>query len=110
MPVTSLRSHQPFASDALAAAERAMPLAPSVTLAPGLSVVPQLAIPADWKKRGASAAKNEGGAVLVSRKLVPQVQRSIMLVRRLQRELSPVAQLVWDLIADEAASRQENLD
>lgn len=41
MPVTSLRSHQPFASDALAAAERAMPLAPSVTLAPGLSVVPQ---------------------------------------------------------------------
>lgn len=73
----------------------------------GLSVVPQLAIPADWKKRGASSAKNEGGAVLVSRKLVPQVQRSIMLVRRQQRELSPVAHGVWDLIASEAAQRLE---
>ena len=76
----------------------------------GLSVVPQLAVPAEWKKRAATTGKAGEEAALVSRKLVPQVQRSIMLVRRLQRELSPVAQLVWDLIADEAASRQENLD
>lgn len=75
----------------------------------GLSVVPQLAVPAEWKKRAATTGKAGKEAVLVSRRLVPQVQRSIMLVRRLQRELSPVAQLVWDLIADEAASRQENL-
>ena len=73
----------------------------------GLSVVPQLAIPDDWKKRAATPAKAAGEAVLVSRKLVPQVQRSIMLVRRLQRELSPVAHGVWDLIADEARQRLE---
>ena len=75
----------------------------------GLSVVPQLAVPEAWKKRAASN-KAVAEAALVSRRLVPQVQRSIMLVRRLQRELSPVAQLVWDLIADEASCRQENLD
>jgi DNA-binding transcriptional LysR family regulator len=73
----------------------------------GLSVVPQLAIPNDWKKRAATPTKAAGGAVLVSRKLVPQVQRSIMLVRRQQRELSPVAHGVWDLIADEARLRLE---
>lgn len=73
----------------------------------GLSVVPQLAIPDDWKKRAATPAKAAGEAVLVSRKLVPQVQRSIMLVRRQQRELSPVAHGVWDLIADEARQRLE---
>ena len=73
----------------------------------GLSVVPQLAIPNDWKKRAATPAKAAGEAVLVSRKLVPQVQRSIMLVRRQQRELSPVAHGVWDLIADEARQRLE---
>lgn len=73
----------------------------------GLSVVPQLAVPTEWKKRAATTGKASKEAVLVSRRLVPQVQRSIMLVRRLQRELSPVARLVWDLIADEAASRQE---
>ncbi|MDL5039117.1 LysR family transcriptional regulator [Comamonas sp. Y6] len=73
----------------------------------GLSVVPQLAIPNDWKKRAATPAKAASEAVLVSRKLVPQVQRSIMLVRRQQRELSPVAHGVWDLIADEARQRLE---
>ena len=73
----------------------------------GLSVVPQLAIPDDWKKRAATPAKAASAAVLVSRKLVPQVQRSIMLVRRQQRELSPVAHGVWDLIADEARQRLE---
>ena len=71
----------------------------------GLSVVPQLAIPAAWKRLAATAARSGEPAVLVSRKLVPQVERGIMLVRRQQRELSPVAHRVWELIADEAARR-----
>ena len=70
----------------------------------GLSVVPQLAIPTDWRSRPASSARKTG-AELVSRRLVPQVQRGIMLVRRQQRELSPVAHGVWDLIANEALQR-----
>ena len=70
----------------------------------GLSVVPQLAIPADWRSRSASSVRKTG-AELVSRRLVPQVQRGIMLVRRQQRELSPVAHGVWDLIANEALQR-----
>ena len=77
-----------------------------VQLGLGLSVVPQLAIPAAWNQRAATPAKAPDEAVLVSRKLVPQVQRGIMLARRQQRELSPVAQLVWDLIAEEAAGSQ----
>ena len=67
----------------------------------GLSVVPRLAIPAAWAARTATTAA-AGSAALVSRPLVPKVQRSIMLVKRQQRELSPVAHLVWDLIAAEA--------
>ena len=67
----------------------------------GLSVVPRLAIPAAWAARAATTAA-AGSAALVSRPLVPKVQRSIMLVKRQQRELSPVAHLVWDLIAEEA--------
>ena len=74
----------------------------------GLSVVPQLAIPADWKHRADTPARAASDAVLVSRKLVPQVQRRIMLVRRQQRELSPVAHGVWNLIASEAAQRLES--
>ena len=67
----------------------------------GLSVVPRLAIPVGWGKQAATPAKSVS-AVLLSRPLVPKVQRSIMLVKRQQRELSPVAHLVWDLIAAEA--------
>ena len=68
----------------------------------GLSVVPRLAIPVGWGKQAATSSKSAGSAVLLSRRLVPRVQRSIMLVKRQQRELSPVAHLVWDLIAAEA--------
>jgi len=67
----------------------------------GLSVVPRLAIPSAWAAQTATTAE-AGSAALVSRPLVPRVQRSIMLVKRQQRELSPVAHLVWDLIAAEA--------
>ena len=70
----------------------------------GLSVVPQLAIPAEWKNRPAVSPATDEHTTLVSRRLVPQVERSIMLVRRQQRELSPVAHKVWDLIAQEARS------
>lgn len=73
----------------------------------GLSVVPRLAIPVDWGKRSATAVKAAASAVLVSRRLLPKVQRSIMLVKRQQRELSPVAHLVWDLIAAEALSLRD---
>ena len=68
----------------------------------GLSVVPRLAIPMGWGKQAATPAKSGDSAVLLSRRLVPKVQRSIMLAKRQQRELSPVAHLVWDLIAAEA--------
>lgn len=68
----------------------------------GLSVVPRLAIPVGWGRQPATSAKSADGTMLVSRRLLPKVQRSIMLVKRQQRELSPVAHLVWDLIAAEA--------
>ncbi|WP_280192314.1 LysR family transcriptional regulator [Delftia sp. PS-11] len=67
----------------------------------GLSVVPELAVPPEW--RSAHADAGAPPYALASRALLPRVQRDIMLVRRRQRELSPVAQSVWDLVRGEAA-------
>ncbi|MFS4518346.1 LysR substrate-binding domain-containing protein, partial [Delftia tsuruhatensis] len=64
----------------------------------GLSVVPELAVPQAWR----IPASGDAPDALASRPLLPRVQRDIMLVRRRQRELSPVAQSVWDLIRGEA--------
>ncbi|MXN30901.1 LysR family transcriptional regulator [Delftia sp. CH05] len=66
----------------------------------GLSVVPELAVPQAWRAPASGAPTPDA---LASRPLLPRVQRDIMLVRRRQRELSPVAQSVWDLIRAEAA-------
>lgn len=71
----------------------------------GLSVVPQLAVPEDWLRRPAGPQGAHGAPVLVSRRLLPQVQRDIMLVRRQHRELAPMAQVVWQLIAEQARRR-----
>jgi len=37
------------------------------------------------------------------RPLVPNVQRAIMLIRRRNRELSPLAQRVWRMVRETAA-------
>lgn len=72
----------------------------------GVSVVPRLAVPPGWQTRAACTTPGEAGALLVSRPLVPVVQRDIMLVRRRHRALSPVAQRVWDLVAEQAQRLQ----
>ena len=59
----------------------------------GISVVPTLALP---------PAGLQG---LVVRPLQPRVERSIVLVRRANRALAPVAQLAWDLVRSVAAER-----
>lgn len=64
----------------------------------GVSVVPQLAVPIAWMQRMAHPQQSD----LVSRPLMPLVERSIMLVHRQYRALSPVAQRVWDMVATEA--------
>jgi DNA-binding transcriptional LysR family regulator len=59
----------------------------------GISVVPTLALP-------------PGGLPgLVVRPLRPQIDRSIVLVRRKHRALAPVAQLAWDLVRKVAGER-----
>lgn len=57
----------------------------------GISVMPGLSLPP------------EGLARLVVRPLVPNVQRAIMLIRRRNRELSPLAQRVWRMVRETAA-------
>ncbi|WP_153100629.1 LysR family transcriptional regulator [Paraburkholderia hayleyella] len=52
----------------------------------GMSVLPWLALPLP------------AGAALVARPLVPRAERTVELVRRRDRSLSPAAQAVWDLI------------
>lgn len=59
----------------------------------GVSVVPTLAIPP------------EGLHGIAVRPLAPRVERQIMLVKRTNRALSPVACVAWQLIAEVAASK-----
>lgn len=57
----------------------------------GISVMPALAVPP------------AGLRGLVAIPLVPQVQRAIMLIRRRNRALSPLAERVWALVRETAA-------
>ncbi|MGC7411393.1 LysR family transcriptional regulator [Pandoraea pneumonica] len=57
----------------------------------GISIMPALALPA-------MPGLPENGGRLVALPLVPQLDRTIMLVRRKNRTLSPAAQSVWELI------------
>ena len=59
----------------------------------GVSVMPMLALPLPANSN------------LVSRPLVPQVNRSIVLARRRQRSLSPAAEAMWQLVRQVAATR-----
>ncbi|CAH2897827.1 MAG: Transcriptional regulator YfeR, LysR family [uncultured Paraburkholderia sp.] len=62
----------------------------------GLSVLPWLALPLP------------AGAALAARPLVPRAERTVELVRRRDRSLSPAAEAVWDLIR-ELPARAEDL-
>jgi DNA-binding transcriptional LysR family regulator len=61
----------------------------------GVTVVPRLAV----------AQQGMESAGLVQRRLLPSVERQIMLVHRRHRRLAPVVQLVWDLVRDVAHAR-----
>jgi len=61
----------------------------------GIAVVPQLAV----------AQQTMESAGLVHRRLLPVVERQIMLVHRRHRRLAPVVQLVWDLVREVARAR-----
>lgn len=62
----------------------------------GISVVPTLALP---------PAGLQG---LVVRPLTPQVERAIVLVRRANRALAPVAEVAWALVRGVAAERAQS--
>ncbi|MBW9106728.1 LysR family transcriptional regulator [Paraburkholderia phenoliruptrix] len=62
----------------------------------GVSVLPWLALPLP------------AGAALAARRLVPRAERTVELVRRRDRSLSPAAEAVWDLIR-ELPTRAEDL-
>jgi DNA-binding transcriptional LysR family regulator len=57
----------------------------------GISVMPELSLPP------------EGLPQLVVRPLAPRVQRAIMLIRRRNRALSPLAERVWGIVRETAA-------
>lgn len=59
----------------------------------GIGILPLLSMPVPESSK------------LVARLLIPKVNRTIMLARRKNRSLSPVAETVWNLIADVAKRR-----
>lgn len=65
-------------------------LFPMVEAGIGVSVMPALALPLPQ------------GSQLKVKRLVPEIQRKIMLVRRKNRSLSGAAQAVWDVVREQA--------
>ncbi|MTD37708.1 LysR family transcriptional regulator [Erwinia sp. CPCC 100877] len=65
-------------------------LFPMVEAGIGISMLPALALPLPESRS------------LVLRKLTPEVQRQLMLVRRKNRTLSGAARAVWDVVAEQA--------
>ena len=65
-------------------------LFPMVEAGIGISILPALALPLPQ------------GSQLRVKRLVPDMQRKIMLVRRKNRSLSGAAQALWDVVREEA--------
>ncbi|MFI8416720.1 LysR substrate-binding domain-containing protein [Serratia sp. NPDC078593] len=70
-------------------------LFPMVASGLGISIFPALALPLP-----------EGGTLRVKR-LVPEVNRALMLVRRKNRSLSPAAEAIWQVVRQQAALLQQ---
>ncbi|MBH3161474.1 LysR family transcriptional regulator [Serratia marcescens] len=77
-------------------------LFPMVAEGIGISIFPALALPLP-----------EGGRLRV-RRLVPEINRALMLVRRKNRSLTPAAEVIWQVARQQAAllhqRRQENAE
>ncbi|HAT4501034.1 LysR family transcriptional regulator [Serratia marcescens] len=77
-------------------------LFPMVAEGIGISIFPALALPLP-----------EGGGLRV-RRLVPEINRALMLVRRKNRSLTPAAEAIWQVARQQAAllhqRRQENAE
>ncbi|HGM6986565.1 MULTISPECIES: LysR substrate-binding domain-containing protein [Serratia] len=77
-------------------------LFPMVAEGIGISIFPALALPLP-----------EGGRLRV-RRLVPEINRALMLVRRKNRSLTPAAEAIWQVARQQAAAlhqrRQENAE
>ncbi|ASL93857.1 LysR family transcriptional regulator [Serratia marcescens] len=77
-------------------------LFPMVAAGIGISIFPALALPLP-----------EGGRLRV-RRLVPEINRALMLVRRKNRSLTPAAEAIWQVARQQAAllhqRRQENAE
>jgi DNA-binding transcriptional LysR family regulator len=70
-------------------------LFPMVAAGIGISIFPALALPLP-----------EGGQLKV-RRLVPEINRALMLVRRKNRSLTPAAEVIWQVVGQQAALLQQ---
>ncbi len=66
-------------------------LYPMVEAGIGISILPALALPLPQ------------GRPLLVRRITPEINRSIMLVRRKNRSLSPAAEAIWQEVRQQAA-------
>ncbi|QNQ53180.1 LysR family transcriptional regulator [Serratia liquefaciens] len=70
-------------------------LFPMVAAGIGISIFPALALPLP-----------EGGQLKV-RRLMPEINRALMLVRRKNRSLTPAAEAIWQVVGQQAALLQQ---
>lgn len=73
-------------------------LFPMVAAGIGVSIFPALALPLP-----------EGGQLAV-RRLVPEINRALMLVRRKNRSLTPAAEVIWQVVREQAERLQLRRD
>jgi DNA-binding transcriptional LysR family regulator len=66
-----------------------------VTAGIGISIFPALALPLP-----------EGGQLKV-RRLMPEINRALMLVRRKNRSLTPAAEVIWQVVRQQAERLQQ---
>lgn len=73
-------------------------LYPMVEAEIGISILPALALPLP------------SGSHLVVRRIYPEVYRTLMLIRRKNRSLSPAAEAIWQLVGEQAAYLSRHRD
>ncbi|WP_029684772.1 LysR family transcriptional regulator [Tatumella saanichensis] len=73
-------------------------LYPMVEAGIGISILPALALPLP------------AGSTLVVRRLYPEVFRTLMLIRRKNRSLSPAAEVIWQLVSEQATYLGQHRD
>lgn len=96
--IDSVFSRQRFSVRVVQQVGHPVTLYPMVEAGIGISILPALALPLP------------AGSMLAVRRLYPEVSRTLMLIRRKNRSLSPAAEVIWQLVSEQASYLSQHRD